>query len=193
MTVKEQTLNLADYHIDKSWTLFLDRDGVINHRIVDDYVKNPAEFEFLENVPEAIKKCNEVFGKIFVVTNQQGIGKGLMSVEQLKKVHAKMLNGIEAVGGHTDGVYFCPELASSNHPDRKPNIGMARKAKRDFSEVNFLKSIMVGDSKSDMEFGRNAGMKTVFISKTNINFDEKLIDYNCESLSDFSNLLKIYQ
>ncbi len=182
-------MNLSHYLIDKSWTLFLDRDGVINHRIVDDYVKIPAEFKFLPNAQNAIKICKKFFGKIFIVTNQQGIGKGLMTVGQLEKVHAKMLNKISKAGGRIDQIYFCPELADSNHPDRKPEIGMAIKAQNEFPEIDFSKSIMIGDSRSDMEFGRNAGMKTVFISKNKPMFDDKLVDHTYESLMKFASLL----
>jgi len=73
-----------DFSFNKSWTLFLDRDGVINERIVDDYVKNPSEFDFLPGVLQAIKIFTGVFGNIFIVTNQQGIGKGIMSEDDLK-------------------------------------------------------------------------------------------------------------
>jgi histidinol-phosphate phosphatase family protein len=179
-------MNLGHYLIDKSWTLFLDRDGVINHRIIDDYVKSPAEFEFLPNALNAIKICKEFFGKIIIVTNQQGIGKGLMTTQQLEKVHEKMLNGIAEVGGRIDQIYFCPELADSNHPDRKPEIGMAIKAQKDFPEIDFSKSVMVGDSISDMEFGRKAGMVNVLIASNDTHIDKTLINHSYESLFHFS-------
>lgn len=149
--------------IDKTWTLFLDRDGVINKRLHGDYVKNISEFEFLPGVLDAIKLFSSVFGKIIVVTNQQGIGKGLYTVEQLQEVHARMLREIEASGGRVDAVYFAPNLAAENSPMRKPGIGMALKAKEQFPEIDFRRSLMVGDSVSDLQFGRNAGMFTAFV------------------------------
>ncbi len=182
-------MNSSRYPIDKSWTLFLDRDGVINRRIIDDYVKNPDEFEFLPNVQNAIKICSEFFGRIFIVTNQQGIGKGLMTIEQLEEVHEKLLKGITLAGGRIDQIYFCPELADSNHPNRKPEIGMAVHAQKDFPEIDFSKSIMVGDSISDMEFGRKAGMVNVFIAPKNTQIDKNLIIYSYESLFHFSKSL----
>ena len=72
-------MNLQDLKIDRGWTLFLDRDGVINRRIVDDYVKSWDQFKFLPGVPDAIKRLAGVFGRIIVVSNQQGIGIGLMT------------------------------------------------------------------------------------------------------------------
>ena len=184
-------MSLSHCHIDKSWTLFLDRDGVINRRIIDDYVKTLADFIFLEKVPESIKLLSKFFGRIFIVTNQQGIGKGLMTVDDLHLVHQYLVKEIESVGGRIDQIYFCPELAEANHPDRKPEIGMALKAKNDFPEINFSKSIMVGDSISDMEFGLNAGMKNVFI-KSGLALDPKVMNLTeniLESLNEFTQLI----
>jgi len=109
-----------------------------------------------------------------------------MSPGDLEIVHAYMLNEIEKVGGKVDQVFFCPELNETNHPDRKPQIGMALKAKSEFPEIDFSKSIMVGDSISDMEFGKNAGMKTVFITAQSEKFAGTNVDAICESLANFT-------
>jgi histidinol-phosphate phosphatase family protein len=177
-------MTLKNLNIDKSWTLFLDRDGVINKKLDNDYVKHTIEFEFLPGVIDSLKKLKDVFGKIVVVTNQQGIGKGVMRTEDLELVHKNMLYEIEYMGGKIDKVYFSPYLAAENHPTRKPGIGMALKAKGDFDHIDFKKSIIVGDSMSDMEFGRNAGMFTVFINET-ARTDSK-IDLNFKNLKEFS-------
>lgn len=147
---------------EKNWTLFLDRDGVINKRIVGDYIKKPEEFEFLPGVLDAMKLFAGMFKRIIIVTNQQGIGKNLMTEEDLKKVHHFMLNEIVAAGGRIDAIYHSPFLSAENSPFRKPQIGMALKAKEEFPGIDLGKSIMVGDSFSDMKFGKNAGMITVF-------------------------------
>ncbi len=180
-------MTLKDLNITKDWTLFLDRDGVINKKLDNDYVKHWIEFEFLEGVFEALKKLDTTFGKIVVVTNQQGIGKGLYRTEDLELIHKNMLYEITYLGGRIDKVYFSPYLNSLNHPTRKPGIGMALQAQKDFPEINFSKSIIVGDSLSDMEFGRNAGMKTVFISEEKKK-DER-IDMQFTSLLEFVNNL----
>jgi len=176
-------MTLKDLNITKDWTLFLDRDGVINKKLDNDYVKHWIEFEFLEGVFEALKKLDTVFGKIVVVTNQQGIGKGLYRTEDLELIHKNMLYEITYLGGRIDKVYFSPYLNSLNHPTRKPGIGMALQAQKDFPEIDFTKSIIVGDSLSDMEFGRNAGMRTVFISEEKKK-DER-IDMQFSSLIEF--------
>lgn len=172
---------LKDLHIDKSWTLFLDRDGVINKKLENDYVKHWIEFEFIEGSIDAIKYLGSLFGKVVVVTNQQGIGKGLYRVEDLELIHKNMLYEIAYHGGKIDSVYFSPYLSSQNHPTRKPGIGMALDAQRDFPEIDFKKSLIVGDSISDMEFGRNAGMKTAFISEEAK--QDPTIDFNFRSLN----------
>jgi histidinol-phosphate phosphatase family protein len=176
-------MTLKDLNIDKTWTLFLDRDGVINRKLENDYVKHWMEFEFIDGSIDALKYLNSVFGKIVVVTNQQGIGKRLYRTEDLELIHKNMLYEIQFYGGRIDKVYFSPYLHSENHPTRKPGIGMALTAKSDFPEIDFSKSIVVGDSMSDMEFGRTAGMKTVYISE-NDKTDPR-IDFNFRSLNDF--------
>lgn len=177
-------MTIKDLNIDKSWTLFLDRDGVINRKLDNDYVKHWIEFEFLEGVFEALAHFNQTFGRIVVVTNQQCIGKGIIRTEDLELIHKNMLYEISYLKGRIDKVYFSPYLDSEKHPTRKPGIGMAIKAQEDFPDINFSKSIIVGDSLSDMEFGRNAGMKTVYVSEESKKDDR--IDYNFKSLIEFA-------
>jgi histidinol-phosphate phosphatase family protein len=175
------------WNIDSSWTLFLDRDGVINQRIIDDYVKTTEEFVFLEEVPNSIVHFSKIFGRIVVVTNQQGIGKGLMTESNLSAVHTYMIQEIEKLGGRIDAVYFAPQLAKENSAMRKPGSGMALKAKSEFPEIDFSKSVMVGDSDSDIEFGKRLGMKTVKISPTKM--DDSNADLYVEGLNQLAKSL----
>jgi histidinol-phosphate phosphatase family protein len=150
--------------IDKTWALFLDRDGIINKRLIDDYVKNPGEFEFLPGAKESIAKLSRVFGRVFIVTNQRGIARELMTTADYHAVNDFMLSAIAKAGGRIDGVYFCPHDRDDGCGCRKPAIGLALAAKREFPEIDFSRSIMAGDSDSDIEFGRRAGMVTVRIA-----------------------------
>ncbi len=145
------------------WTLFLDRDGVINRCLIGDYVKNWSEFEFLEATLSAIPKLNSSFRRIVVVTNQQGVGKGLMSQSDLDLIHDKMLSEIQNAGGFLDKIYACTDLAIHNSLNRKPNIGMGLQAQQDFPDIDFRYAIMVGDTITDMQFGQGLGMRTVFV------------------------------
>lgn len=176
----------VSFQPDKSWTLFLDRDGVINKRLMGDYVKRVEDFIFLPGAKEAIKQFSSVFGKIFVVTNQQGIGKGLMTHEDLRKVHEQMLEELKALDARIDAVYYCPALASENAACRKPNTGMAEQAKKDFPEIDFNKSLMVGDSPSDIEMGKRLAMQTAFIGAEE---ERSGADYCFESLEGLAEYL----
>lgn len=171
-------------HFDKSWTLFLDRDGVINHKLENDYVKCWEEFQFLPGALDALASLEKIFGHIVIVTNQQGIGKGLYTAEHLMEVHRKMMMEIGKAGGRIDRIYFCPGLAKDNPSCRKPNPGMALDAQRDFPAIDFSRSVMVGDSMSDMEMGKAVGMHTVFISGTSV--QAPLINQCFNSLEAFT-------
>ncbi|CAE7643375.1 gmhB [Symbiodinium microadriaticum] len=173
--------------INQQWTLFLDRDGVINEKLDGDYVKQISEFNFIEGSVEAIRKMNEIFGITVVVTNQQGIGKGLMTEDDLSVIHHHMLSELALEGAKIDKVYHCPDLAEKNSNCRKPNTGMAEEARKDFPTIDFKSSIMVGDSISDLQMGKRVGMITVYIHP-----DEELpkeADYVCRNLEELANIL----
>lgn len=135
-------------------TLLLDRDGVINVLRPGDYVKSVAEFEWMPGILEILREAAGKFSDIFVVTNQRGVGKGLMSREALDEVHRWMCGEIEAAGGRIDGVYVCTAV-SDDDPCRKPNRGLFDAILRDHPEVEPSRCVMAGDSASDAEFSRN--------------------------------------
>lgn len=173
-------------NIDNSWTLFLDRDGVINVRLIDDYVKNINEFEFIPGVLDAFEIFARKFDKIIIVTNQQGVAKGLMTLETVNLIHQFMIGKIENQKGRVDAIYVCPQLKNAPENFRKPNPQMAYMAKDKFPEIDFSKSIMVGDSNSDIEFGQNAGMHTILIGDESI---RSVPDDKFESLIQFAKIL----
>ena len=171
--------------------LFLDRDGVINKRIVGGYITKWENFEFLPGVIEALIAFSNHFDRIFIVTNQQGIGKGLMSEADLLAIHKSLKKTIEEKGGRIDGIYHCPMLKDTDNNCRKPGTKMALWAQADFPEIEFKKSIMVGDTYTDMEFAKNAGMKAVLLINEFSNEQDKASSHTyINSLSDISNLLK---
>lgn len=143
--------------------LFLDRDGVINHRIINDYVKTPQEFRFIDGVLDAMKYFATRFNTIVIVTNQQGIGKGLMTHQDFQDIMHFAKQEIQAAGGRVDDVFYCPYLKSEHPFTRKPNVGMGLQARKKHPQIHFKESIMVGDSLSDMKFGKKLGMHTVLV------------------------------
>lgn len=189
-------LNLAGAHplppVDKTWTLFLDRDGVINEEKKQSYVLHYGEFVFYDQVREALKSLAERFGRIVIVTNQRGVGKGLMTEEDLRIIHEKMVAEIMLAGGRIDRIYYADSM-QDDHPLRKPQPGMAHAAKADFPDIDLSKSIMVGNNLSDMEFGRNTGMYTVFVRTTNPGqpLPHPSIDLAFNTLHDFAQFLHL--
>jgi histidinol-phosphate phosphatase family protein len=187
--IKDTSLVLPSFisETDHSWSLFLDRDGVINERIIGGYVQNVSSFHFIDNVQEAIVALRKIFGYIFVVTNQQGIGKKIMKVDDLHLIHDYMEKQLSV---KFDKIYYSPFLAEENNITRKPNSGMALQAKKEFPDIDFSKSIMVGDSLSDMQFGKSVQMKTVYISTGGKNIENDVeIDFICPSLYDFAKII----
>ena len=171
--------------IDPDWTLFLDRDGVINRRIIGGYVTRWEDFKFLPGVLEAMKIFSEKFKYIFLITNQQGVGKGLMTMEQVDAIHDQMCTEIEMHGGLIDGILVCPQLATDPDNYRKPKPDMAFMACEICPDIDLEKTIMVGDGQLDIDFGRNAGTKTVFIGDANPDADDSFL-----SLFDFAKTLQ---
>ena len=142
-------------------TLFLDRDGVINVKLDGQYVKNTEEFEFMIGAETAISKLSKIFNRILIVTNQQGIAKGIMSVQDLDFLHQHMLFELKKTGGAVDKVYYCPHLASENCNCRKPNPGLIQQAIIDFPEIKIDNSYLIGDSDTDIIAGNMMGLITV--------------------------------
>lgn len=147
--------------------LFLDRDGVLNKHLLGDYVRSWDMWEWLPGVLDTLPRLAKRFKRIFLISNQQGVGKGLMSEADLEDIHRHMIADIEAAGGRIDKIYTCTELESAKSPNRKPEIGMALQAQRDFPEVDWHRSVMVGDNITDMLFARKAHMRAVYITKNN--------------------------
>ena len=176
--------------IDTDWTLFLDRDGVINHEKHLDYIHSWDEFVFYDGVKEAINIFANKFKYIFIVTNQKGVGKGLTKPEDLAVIHQNMTDEIVKAGGRIDKIYYCADLEESS-PNRKPNPGMGLQAKKDFTDIDLSKALMVGNTISDMEFGRNLGIKTVFLPTTRpeVNLHDFRIDASYKTLIQFAKAL----
>lgn len=154
-------------------TIFLDRDGVINERIVGDYVKRIEEFKFLNGVIEAIRILKENKYRLIVITNQQGIGKGIMSKDDLEEIHSYMLKRIREGGGDIDKIYFCPHLEADNCKCRKPKTGMIDMALKDFPDINLKESFLIGDTNSDIDLARKVGIKSILVGEEEIDSDFK--------------------
>lgn len=177
-------------HINEEWTLFLDRDGVINVEKNEDYIRQWKEFEFYPESLLALPLLANKFPRIIITTNQKGVGKGLMTEDDLRSIHSNMVQQIKLINGRIDHIYYCTDL-DNDSPNRKPQAGMAFQAAAQFPLIQLDKSIMVGNRMSDMEFGRNAGMHTVFLATTHPEtaFPDTKIDYRFDNLLQFAQAL----
>ena len=143
-------------------TLFLDRDGVVNRLIPGDYVRTPEQFVFLPGVLQALAQWALKFRRIVLVTNQRGVGRGLMTDADLARVHAHMMARILEAGGRIDLILTCT-AADEKNPRRKPQPGMFYEAQELFPEIRPQGSVMLGDSPSDAAFARAAGMPFILL------------------------------
>ena len=178
---------INQWKIDSSWSLFLDRDGVINERIWDGYVLDFKDFIFKPNTVESLKFLTHFFSHTIIITNQQCVSKNLISISELDEIHLQMLREINAKGGEITGIYAATEEKNKTPFRRKPNIKMGLEAQNQFSNIDFSKSIMVGDTDSDLEFGKNLGMKTILLKSEEKNTIQA--DFEIRNLTELNDLI----
>ncbi len=145
--------------------MFLDRDGVINRdpgAIGKSYVTAWDEFTFLPGAIEALKTLKDKGYAVAIVSNQAGIKKGFYKKEELDSITKKMLGKIEESGGRIDSVQYCLHTSGDNCDCRKPKTGLFKKATKGVN-IDFSKTYLIGDTKSDMEAGRNIGCRTILV------------------------------
>lgn len=154
--------------------IFFDRDGIVNYRIINDYVKKIDEFRLIPAFLETIKITKENGYLALLVTNQQGIGKGLFTVSDLVIIHNHMQQELLKLTGYRfDDIAFCPSLHEVNDYRRKPNPGMIIEF---IDKYNLDPNLcwMIGDSESDIIAAENAKIKSILIrnsiSKSNPTF-----------------------
>ncbi len=144
-------------------TVFLDRDGVLNEKMPEGhYVTSWEEFVPLPGITEAIRTLNKKGIRVIVVSNQRGIALGRMTSDAVEAIHAQLQGFLKAGGAHIDAFYFCPHDKESCDC-RKPKPGLFQQAAREFLTITPETSVVIGDSLSDIEAGRNFGMAAVFI------------------------------
>lgn len=182
-SVKHQTSSIQH----QKRALFLDRDGVINVEKDGSYIFSLHEFEFYPRAKEAIVMLSHQFDYTFIVTNQRGIGRGLMSEAALQEIHDYLIREVNDAGGRIDKIYYATAV-DSNHYLRKPNTGMALQAYTDYPDFDFKQSVMVGNNISDMKFGKAMSMKTIFLHTTQSEMElpNALVDMQFASMYDYA-------
>jgi len=143
--------------------VFLDRDGVINEYPGDTkYVNNWGEFKFIPGSVEGIKKLNTCGFKLYVISNQAGVSKGVYTQKNLEEINKNMLKEFKTQGAEIKGIYYCTHQTLDNCDCRKPKIGLLKQAIAN-SGVNPEISFFIGDSFQDMEAARCFGAKSILV------------------------------
>ncbi|MFT5169638.1 MAG: D-glycero-D-manno-heptose 1,7-bisphosphate phosphatase [Candidatus Omnitrophota bacterium] len=178
--------------------IFLDRDGVINEFPGNGrYVTKVKDFHFIPGSLEAIKRLTDEGFIIFVVSNQAGVGKGIYTKQKLAQINKKMLTGIKKVGGKVKKAYYATARSDEGSPLRKPNIGSVKLAMKllGMNLASAKHAYFVGDTESDIQTGKNAGMKTIFVLSGREDcvymrrWDDLLPDYIFKNLYEATKLL----
>lgn len=148
--------------------IFLDRDGVINRYPGDlEYVKSWKEFRFLPKVKTALKKLKESNFRIFIISNQAGVSKGIFTQESLNSITKDMLRELRDHNINIDGIYYCIHRQEDNCSCRKPKTGLIDKAvaklKEENPKVGIDNGYFIGDTIRDIETGKAAGLKTILV------------------------------
>jgi histidinol-phosphate phosphatase family protein len=143
--------------------VFFDRDNTL---IVDRiYLNDPDDIIYLDGDIDCLKAISEAGYKIIIVTNQSGVPRGLVQLENLEEIHRRIAARYSENGIEISGFYYAPHLPESDHPMRKPNTGMLDAGAKDHN-IDLFKSWMVGDRLTDVIAGQRAGCKTVFLLGT---------------------------
>lgn len=147
--------------------VFFDRDGTINVDL--DYLSDPKKLKLIPGAVEAIKEANDLGVRVFVITNQSGVARGLYDEKDVQAVHHRLQEVLKQYGARIDALFYCPHHPNYGIPPyrkvctcRKPNTGMLKEAQKSFG-INLKASFVVGDKCTDIETGRNAGCGTVLV------------------------------
>ena len=143
--------------------VFLDRDGVLNPHIPGGYLQRADELVVLPGAAGAVRRLNDAGLPVILISNQQGVGKGLMTLADLEAIEARMAKALaHEAGAWLDRCYYSTELAAENSPRRKPGPGMLHEAARDFG-LTLADTVFAGDSPTDIAAGHAAGVGSTIL------------------------------
>jgi D-glycero-D-manno-heptose 1,7-bisphosphate phosphatase len=146
----------------KGPAIFIDRDGVINSRRPGDYVLDWAQFVFMPGIREALKQLAALGLPLIVVSNQAGVGKGLLDPSGLEKITARMQQILRDDGATLAAAYYCTHRPDENCICRKPKPELLHMAAGDFN-IDLSRSIFIGDSETDVIAARAAGCRPILL------------------------------
>lgn len=143
--------------------VFLDRDGTI----IDDigYLRDHRQIRLLSGAIESLTRLSNEGFLLILVSNQSGIGRGLVTAEEAERVHNKLVSILSRHGVEIQAAYYCPHAPEDQCDCRKPSPRMILEAAQAL-EIDLPRSFMVGDKLSDIEAGRRAGCQTILLAST---------------------------
>ncbi len=142
-------------------TVFLDRDGTLNYD--PGYLKVAAELKLLAGVGPALARLKGSGAKLIVVTNQSGIGRGMLTLKDLEAIHARLQGLLEQEGAALDAIYFCPHHPNDGCRCRKPHVGMVERAVSEL-QLDIRRSYMIGDHARDIQLAHRVGAKAILLT-----------------------------
>jgi histidinol-phosphate phosphatase family protein len=145
------------------WTVFLDRDGTLIHD--PGYLKDPQRVRLLPGVGKALAHLQRRGFYLVLVSNQSGIGRGLITEGQALQVHRQVLASLRQYGVRLHATYYCRHQPAEGCPCRKPMPGMLLRAAVEHG-IELSRAFMIGDKPSDIEAGRRAGCRTILLTTT---------------------------
>ena len=166
--------------------IILDRDGVIN-RDSDSYIKHPDEWHPIDGSLEAIARLSRAGYRIFVATNQSGLARGLFSIDTLNAIHRKMYDAVQQVGGHIDGIFFCPHGPDEKCHCRKPNPGLYQAIQKR-THTSLADTPVVGDSLRDLQAALKIDARPILVRTGNGEKTIKLLSGKLKDIPVFNDL-----
>ena len=159
--------------------IFLDRDGTLNPDPPPGYIRNLRDFKFFDGALNALKKLSEQGNSFAIISNQSGVSRGHIKIEDLEKIHKYIEAHFKKYSIPLLGIHFCSDHPNNATSRRKPNAGMFLEAKKNHN-LNLEKCLMIGDSIADILAGTNLGMDTMLVLTGNGHKTLKLLDKNSQ-------------
>ena len=164
-TNQSKTDQIDQTNVLEGVTVFLDRDGTLNYD--PGYLKVSADLKLLAGVGPALARLKRAGARLVVVTNQSGVGRGILTLKDLEAIHARLQGLLEQEGAALDAIYFCPHHPNDGCRCRKPNVGMVERAVSEL-QLDLQRSYLIGDHARDIQLANRVGAKAILFTPASV-------------------------